>query len=73
MLKQISHLGLLCGLDDNAIGGVVQLPRNNTQKLCLVLVAIVVRRADTYELRRESENKTSISKHSHCFVCYQSQ
>lgn len=24
--QQISHLGLLCGLDDDAVGGVVQLP-----------------------------------------------
>lgn len=52
--QQISHLGLLCGLDDDAVGGVVQLPRNNAQELRLVLVAVVVRRADTYELRGTS-------------------
>lgn len=57
--QRISHLGLLCGLDDDAVGGVVQLPRNNAQELRLVLVAVVVRRADTYELRGKSLASTT--------------
>lgn len=62
-MKAIPHLGLLRGLDDDAVGGVVQLPRHNAQKLCLVLVAVVVRRADTYELGGKLENQMNIPKH----------
>lgn len=45
-----AHLGLLAGLDDDAVGRIVQLPRHHAQELGLVLVPVVVGRADADEL-----------------------
>ncbi len=50
MKKCWSYLSLLCGLDNNSVSGVVELPGNDTQEFGLVLVAIVIGGADTYEL-----------------------
>lgn len=47
LLKDLSLLG---GLDNNSISGVVELPGNDAQKFGLVLVAVVIGGADTYEL-----------------------
>lgn len=40
--ETLAHLGLLSGLDDDAVSGVVEFPGNYAQKFCLVLVAIVI-------------------------------
>lgn len=53
-----THLGLLSGLNDDAIGGVVQLPRDDAEELSLVLVAVVVRGADADELRDGEKTHT---------------
>lgn len=37
-----TYLGLLGGLNDDAISGVVEFPGNYTQKFSLVLIAIVI-------------------------------
>lgn len=57
-MKLQTHLGLLSGLDDDAIGGVVQFPRDDAEELSLVLVAVVIRGADAYELVRENRQDT---------------
>lgn len=41
--QRVAHLGLLGGLDDDAVGGVVEFSGNDTKKLCLVLVTVVIR------------------------------
>ncbi len=49
-VKCSSYLSLLGGLDNNSVSGVVELPGNDAQEFGLVLVAIVIGGADTYEL-----------------------
>lgn len=59
-----AHLGLLGGLDDDAVGGVVEFPGNDTKKLRLVFVTVIIRRADTDELsaeRREINDRNFLS------------
>jgi len=55
-----AYLGLLGGLDDDAVARVVELPGNDAEELRLVLVAVVIRGADADELRAETfRNNTS--------------
>lgn len=53
-----TYLGLLGGLNDDTISGVVEFPGNYTQKFSLVLIAIVIWGADAYKLRAEMGKET---------------
>lgn len=57
-----SHLCLLAGLYDDAVGGVIQFSGDDAQELGLVLVAIVVGRADADELVKQGHGAHSDAK-----------
>lgn len=47
----MTHLGLLAGFTGHAVGRVVQLLRDNAQKLCLVFIPVVVGGPDADQLQ----------------------